>query len=115
MLNESTGGAAFLTASGEVPPIGARVELIEMPSPDPLVRAGAGPLPRFGRVIRHDAGDGLTRRVAVRFEADRPARRCALDDRTTPAVRWRSKSVRTVPPLADRDGCRELRLARGRP
>jgi hypothetical protein len=96
MLDESTGGAAFLTAATEMPPLGARVELSEMPTNDRMVRDGAGPLPQFARVIRHDTGDGLTRRVAVRFEADTSAHLGTLQQRTTTAAR---KAVAPVPPL----------------
>jgi hypothetical protein len=70
MLDLSTSGAAFLTPATEVPAVGVRVELIEMQCPDRLVREGAGPLPRFARVLRHDDARGVTRRVAVRFEVD---------------------------------------------
>jgi hypothetical protein len=96
MLDESTGGAAFLTAATEIPPLGARVELSEMPTNDRMVREGAGPLPQFARVIRHDAGDGLTRRVAVRFEADTSVRIGVPQQRTTTAAR---KAVAPTPPL----------------
>lgn len=70
MLDLSTRGAAFLAPAAEVPALGARIELIEMLSPDRLVREGAGPLPPFARVLRHDDAQGVTRRVAVRFETD---------------------------------------------
>ena len=70
MLDISTQGAAFLTPAAEVPAVGMRLELLEMQSPDPLVREDAGPLPRFARVLRHDDAQGITRRVAVRFETD---------------------------------------------
>jgi hypothetical protein len=70
MLDVSTRGAAFLTAAPESPPVGARIELLEMQTPDRVVREGAGPLPRFARVLRHDEANGVTQRVAVQFEAD---------------------------------------------
>jgi hypothetical protein len=70
MLDISTKGAAFLTPAAEVPALGTRIELLEMQSPDPLVREDAGPLPRCARVLRHDEAQGITRRVAVRFETD---------------------------------------------
>jgi hypothetical protein len=70
MLDMSTRGAAFLTATDEAPLVGARIEFIEMQTPDRMVREDAGPLPRFARVLRHDGASGLTRRVAVQFEAD---------------------------------------------
>lgn len=66
----STRGAAFLTATDEAPLVGARIEFIEMQTPDRMVREDAGPLPRFARVLRHDGASGLTRRIAVQFEAD---------------------------------------------
>ena len=96
MLDESIGGAAFLAAATEIPPLGARVELFEMSTNDRLVRDGAGPLPRFARVIRHDDGEGLTRRIAVRFAADTSARVGALQQPTTTAAR---KAVAPTPPL----------------
>lgn len=68
MLDVSAGGAAFLTAAENVPPVGARVALAEMQTHDRLVREGAGALPAFARVLRHDDARGITRRVAVRFE-----------------------------------------------
>ena len=111
MLDESTGGAAFLTAATEIPPLGARVELLEMSTTDAFVREGAGPLPRFARVIRHDAGDGLTRRVAVRFEADTSAPVQTLEKRTVAAVRQRSKTALPVTSLLPADGCCALRSA----
>jgi len=60
----------LLVPADRVPPIGARVELCEMHTTDPLVRETSCPLPPRGRVIRHDGQTGLTRRVAVQFEAD---------------------------------------------
>ncbi len=73
MLDMSAGGAAFLTAVDDAPSIGERIELIEMHTHDRLVREGAGPLPPFARVLRHDNSGGVTRRVAVRFESDEQA------------------------------------------
>jgi hypothetical protein len=70
MLDTSTGGAAFLTAADETPPVGQRLELMEMQTADRVVREDSQPLPAFARVLRHDGLDGATRRVAVRFEAD---------------------------------------------
>ncbi len=74
MLNTSEGGAAFLAPTAEAPPIGQRIQLIEMPTRSRLVREDAGPLPPFARVVRHDEVDGITRRVAVQFETDMAAR-----------------------------------------
>jgi hypothetical protein len=70
MLDMSTRGAAFLTATAAAPSVETRIELIEMQTPDRMVREDAGPLPRFARVVRHDDASGLTRRIAVQFEAD---------------------------------------------
>lgn len=82
MLDLSTRGAAFLAPAAEVPAVGARIELIEMLSPDRLVREGAGPLPPFARVLRHDDAQGVTRRVAVRFETDARAATDVRQQRT---------------------------------
>lgn len=73
MLDISTRGAAFLTPATEAPPVGARIELIEMQSSDRVVREGACPLPQFARVLRHDETRGVTCRVAARLEADSDA------------------------------------------
>ncbi len=75
MLDLSAGGAALLTPFEKAPPIGDRIQLLEMPTHDPLVRDGAPPLPMFARVLRHDDSRGLTRRIAVRFEAEQVAPR----------------------------------------
>ena len=73
MLNESAGGAAFLTAVQDAPAVGQRLRLTEMHSPDETVREEHRPLPAFARVVRREDEEGVTRRVAVRFEADAPA------------------------------------------
>lgn len=70
MLDMSEGGAAFLTPAEDAPPVGARVQLLEMLSHDPFVRERSCPLPAFARVVRHDAPRGATVRVAVQFEVD---------------------------------------------
>jgi hypothetical protein len=70
MLNLSAGGAALLTDASRTPVVGQRVQLVEMYTHDQFVREGLGPLPRYGRVLRHDDNPGLTRRIAIRFEAD---------------------------------------------
>ena len=100
MLNMSVGGAAFLTPVEAAPPIGTRIELLEMQSPDRLVRDDATPLPPFARVLRHDDTDGLTRRVAVRFESDSAARAVSESNRAVRASRSRSRPVRPMPPLS---------------
>ncbi len=100
MLDMAPSGAAFLVAADEAPPVGERIEFVEMQTTDRLVRDDAAPLPRGGRVLRHDPGDGLTRRVAVRLEADenvspsKPESRCTTMQRP---VTWR---VRPVLPVA---------------
>lgn len=73
MLDLSAGGAALLTSFDNAPPVGDRIQLLEMQTRDPLVRDGAPPLPMTARVLRHDDSRGLTRRIAVRFEADQAA------------------------------------------
>jgi hypothetical protein len=98
MLDESAGGAAFLTAAEKAPPVGARLALAEMPTHDRLVREGAGPLPAFARVLRHDDATGLTRRVAVRFEADDRAVLGACVRRVASAVCPRLPSLPLPPP-----------------
>ena len=67
MLDRSAEQAAFLTSTSDAPEVGEHVELA---ATDPICpEAAAGPaLPRFGRVIRLDAPQGTTRRVAIRFE-----------------------------------------------
>ncbi len=73
MLNVSTGGAAFLTATDHAPPLGTLIQLKEMFSRDQTVREVNPPLPPFARVLRVEHDDyGTTRRVAIRFEADVP-------------------------------------------
>ncbi len=73
MLDLSAGGAALLTPFENAPPVGDRIQLLEMQTHDPLVRDGAPPLPLMARVLRHDDSRGLTRRIAVRFEAEHAA------------------------------------------
>ena len=70
MLDVSTEGAALLTAVAQAPPVGQRIELLEMRAHDRLVREGSTPPARFARVLRHDEVVGITRRVAIRFESD---------------------------------------------
>ncbi len=92
MLDISAGGAAFLTAAAEAPPVGQRLELLEMQTSDQTVREGAQPLPAYARVLRHDPVEGTTRRVAIRFEADqqvplsRPEAQTVLISRTRPQM-----------------------------
>ncbi len=99
MLNVSAGGAAFLTPADQVPPVGQRIELIEMPTTDPMVREDAGTLPRAARVLRHDPGDGPTRKVAVRFESDTPDPLAVDRVSTVPVTRPPPEFVRTPPPV----------------
>ena len=70
MLEMAGRSAAFLTATVDAPPPGSRLRLVEMHSQDRMVREGSPALPRFARVLRVDGAPGVTRRVAVRFEAD---------------------------------------------
>ncbi len=99
MLDISASGAAFLVQADEAPPLGERVEFIEMQTPDRLVRDDAAPLPRGGRVLRHDPGDGLTRRVAVRLEAGDSVPLHRPDVRRSTKDRPITKYVRPAPPL----------------
>ena len=106
----SAGGAAFLTAAADAPPVGARIALVEMHTHDRLVREGAGPLPPFARVLRHDTPGGVTRRVAVRFESDEQS---PLQDRvrqTAVTVAPRSAVVPLGPPPAAANPLGGLRL-----
>lgn len=110
MLDMAPGGAAFLTAADEAPRIGQRVALVEMATADRLVREDAAPLPRRARVLRHDEGAGVTRRVAVRFEADARAPRRSARRGTVAAARSAPAAVPPGPgPLAapppDRAAC----------
>jgi len=100
MLDVSAGGAAFLTAAGEAPPIGVRVELSEMPTRDRVVREDAQPLPRFGRVLRHDEPSGVTRRIAVRFEADVESAAQCSHSRAVQRVRTAPVPPPVPPPAA---------------
>jgi hypothetical protein len=72
MLDQDADEAAFLTATRDAPRVGERLELTELcqsnlavprPLPERLSQ-----LPRFGRVVRLDEPEGVTRRVAIRFE-----------------------------------------------
>ncbi len=74
MLNLSNSGAAFLTATEHAPAVGDQVELLPMYSQDRLVREESPALPLVGRVVRLDCDDGTTRRVALHFPAQVPAR-----------------------------------------
>lgn len=99
MLDVSVGGAAFLVPRAEAPAVGELVEFSEMPTTDPFVREGALPLPTLARVLRHDTGEGLTRRVAVRFEADLPARLAGNRHRVAAACRSHAgRAHRSRPP-----------------
>ena len=70
MFNLSAGGAAFLTSADKTPAVGEFVRFREMYSEDRFVRDGSPALPEHARVLRVDDAEGVTRRVAVRFEAD---------------------------------------------
>lgn len=70
MFNLSAGGAAFLTSAEKTPAVGEFVRFREMYSEDRLVRDGSPALPEHARVLRVDDAEGVTRRVAVRFEAN---------------------------------------------
>lgn len=100
MLDVSAGGAAFLTAAEEAPLVGTRLALAEMHTHDRFVREGASPLPAFARVLRHDDGQGLTRRVAVRFETEARAVLKARVRRRATAVCPRGPLMWPPPPQA---------------
>lgn len=96
MLDVSAGGAALLTSATHAPPVGTRIELMEMLCADRIVREGAAPLPTYARVIRHDHPEGVTRRIAVQFEADDEAR--LTDPGATSIVTAQSRAPLTPPP-----------------
>jgi hypothetical protein len=101
MLNVSAGGAALLVPADRVPPIGALVELCEMHTTDPLVRETSCPLPPRGRVIRHDGQTGLTRRVAVQFEASAAEPLQSRETQSTMVFRSAPQPPPPPPPVAD--------------
>ncbi len=100
MLDMSRGGAAFMVESNEAPPIGERVELIEMLTADREVREGGMPLPRFARVLRHDCADEPTQKVAVRFETDAEVALDELVARRAQAFRLKSRIAPVPPPVS---------------
>ena len=73
MLKQEAGEAAFLTTALDAPTIGERLELSEPSAATPPILGDQGTftphLPRFGRVIRLDDPEGVTCKVAIRFEA----------------------------------------------
>lgn len=99
MLDMSKGGAAFLVAPEQAPPVRTRLELLEMLTADPTVRADSPALPPFARVLRHDEGDGITTRVAVQFEADEASRLLELIGRRAKAFRLKAAIAPTPPPV----------------
>jgi hypothetical protein len=99
MLDIGIGGAAFLTASEQAPPVGQRLELYEMLTRDRLVREDAAPLPPFARVIRHDPSEGVTRRIAVRFEADAKQPTDANETRIMTAAAHEPQYIPLPPPV----------------
>jgi len=98
LLDISAGGAAALTAATTAPAVGERVELSEMTSPDRVVREEAVALPRYARVLRHDDGTGVTRRIALRFESHEPATEGVAWCRAVTAVCPRPPGAPPVPP-----------------
>lgn len=95
MLDMSAGGAAFLVGAEDAPLPGERVELTEMLAYDQDVREAPPAFPQFARVVRVDPTAGITRKVAIQFEAgtDLP-----LDER----VRRRAETLRHKVRLAPR-------------
>lgn len=73
-MNICSGGLAAIVPPDESPRLGEVVRLVPLTPPSPTV-ADALPtgLPSAGRVIRVDSRDGLTRRIAIAFEAEVPA------------------------------------------
>jgi hypothetical protein len=73
MLDQSNEEAAFLTTAGDAPRVGEQLELTaacESGFRSTEYPHGPGSrLPRFGRVVRLDDPQGVTQRVAIRFEA----------------------------------------------
>jgi hypothetical protein len=73
MLAQSREEAAFLTAAHDAPRVGEQLELSESCEANRAVRAvprgSASHLPRFGRVVCLDDPQGVTRRVAIRFDS----------------------------------------------
>jgi hypothetical protein len=72
MLDQDAEQAAFLTNAGEAPRVGEQLELTN-PSTAHVAADGApgghaANLPRYGRVVRLDDPQGVTRRVAIQFE-----------------------------------------------
>ena len=99
MLDMATSGAAFLVPADQLPAVGERLELLEMPIADPLVREDAGPLPRAAVVLRLDPGDGPTRRVAARFECPVGASDNTPRERVTSIARPPIRTRRPPPPV----------------
>ena len=106
MLESAASSASFLTAASAAPALGARLQLVEMFSRDRLVREDGPELPRFARVVRVEEPDGATRRVAVRFEAESPARTAARQSDRSAATCSREPAVSAPPPppLVPHDG-----------
>ena len=98
----------MLTAACDAPPVGERVELIEMQTTDRMVRDGATNLPRFARVLRHDDMEGLTRRIAVRFETNADEPRTTLKQRAATATMNRSRIAPIPPPSPSLNGIGRL-------
>jgi hypothetical protein len=103
MFNHSAGGAAFLAAAADAPEPGDRLTLSDMYCPDRFVRDRCPFLPRYARVVRLDHEDGVTRRVAIRFEVDVPAdlqaERCSRfvsEEQPAPADRHRCRQPAAV-------------------
>lgn len=100
MIDTSRGGASFLTAYADAPPLGTRLRFVEMPTCDRLVREDAACLPRYGRVLRREDGEGVTARVAVRFESEVPS-----EAQTVPQTRCadarvvRPRTAEPIPPV----------------
>lgn len=97
-LDYSLGGFSFLTDARSAPAVGWEIELSGMPVRSRYVREHTPRLPLRARVVRIDAGQGLTRKLAVRFvdagavalpalEADRACGRVSIPISRSGAIR----------------------------
>lgn len=71
MIDISEAGGACLVEPHAAPRVGDRIQLRPMNCVDPDVRRTSPRLPRFARVVRGEARDGITQALGLRFD---PAR-----------------------------------------
>lgn len=98
MLDMSIGGAAFLVDAVDAPPVGERIELLEMLTADREVREGSLPLPRFARILRHDEAQGITTKIAAQFESDANVPLGEMMARRAAAFRLKTRIAPIAPP-----------------